>query len=73
MLNAHLDAVQARDFETDAESFDTTLDILYSKGLTKDWIGDAGYSYRYIEDTPGDMAQANTVYLLLRRKFVTSY
>jgi hypothetical protein len=69
----NLDAVQARDFETDAESFDTTLDILYSKGLTKDWIGDADYSYRYIEDTPGDMAQANTLYLLLRRKFVTSY
>jgi hypothetical protein len=68
-----LDAVHARDIATDSESFDATFDAIYSRALTPDWTGDMGYSYRYLEDTPGDSAQANTIYVSLRRKFVTSY
>lgn len=68
-----LDAVHGRDIATDAESFDATFDAIYSRALTPDWTGDMGYSYRYLEDTPGKSAQANTIYVSLRRRFVTSY
>ena len=72
-LLVRFDMVQARDIATDAESFDASVDTVYSRALTRDWTADVGYSYRYIDDRPGDTAEGNTAFVTLRRKFVTRY
>ncbi len=72
-LQIGFDVAQAKDIESDAQSFDASLGAVYSRPLTREWTADVGYSYRYVDDTPGQMAQSNTAFVSLRRKFVTRY
>jgi hypothetical protein len=72
-LQVAFDLAEVEDMFSNARSLDANLGATYSRTLMKDWSASAGYRYRYLEDTPGDTAQSNTVFLELRRSFVTRY
>ncbi|SHF86740.1 hypothetical protein SAMN05444339_11730 [Loktanella atrilutea] len=72
-LQIGFDLAQAKDVGSDATSLSAGLQASVSRALTEDWAAQAGYRYRSVDDTPGDTAQSNTVFVELRRTFVTRY
>ncbi len=72
-LQIGFDLAEAKDVGSDATSLSTALQASVSRALTEDWAAQAGYRYRSVDDTPGDTAQSNTVFVELRRTFVTRY
>lgn len=72
-LQVGLDLVQTEDVASNKTSQSTGLEASVSQTLTEDWAADAGYRYRSVDDTPGDTAQSNTIFVELRRVFVTRY
>ena len=67
------DLAQAEDVASGSESLSTGVQARLSRTLTPDWTADAGYDYIRVSDTLGDTAQSNTVFVELRRTFVTRY
>ncbi|MCF7702189.1 hypothetical protein [Loktanella sp. M215] len=72
-LEVGFNLAQVEDTQTTRQSQDATLGATYTRSLTPDWSAAAGYSYRYAKDDPGVTARSNTVFLQLRRSFVTRY
>ncbi|MBU2360890.1 MAG: hypothetical protein KKB02_18475 [Alphaproteobacteria bacterium] len=72
-LELGFDLAQIEDTRTAGRSRDATLAATYTRSLTKDWSAAAGYTYRYAKDDPGVTARSNTVFVQLRRSFVTRY
>lgn len=64
---------QSETTATDLSSIDTTLGATYSRELTEDWALDAGYKYRVSDDDTSGRAESNSVFLELRRAFVTRF
>lgn len=67
------DMAQIEDTTTGSQSLDATLAATYSRALTADWAGDVGYRHRYLDEGPGLTANSNTIFLEVRRAFVTRY
>lgn len=72
-LQIGFDLAQAEDTDSTDRSVDATLGATYSRALTKDWSADLGYQYRYLDDAVDDTATSNTVFMALRRNFVTRF
>lgn len=56
-----------------ASSTNTSLGATYSREMTADWNLDAGYRYRIRDEQNIGRADSNTVFLELRRSFITRF
>ena len=64
---------QVEDMASGDRGYDAALETTLSRALTEDWSADAGYVFRASDNDPGDRATSNTVFVELRRSFVTRY
>lgn len=72
-LRFNLGWSEVEDTATGTTAQNGTFSAVYNRELTQDWGLDLGYRYRYTNNDASSSARSNTIFLELRRTFVTRF